>query len=167
MARYTDRINGASIVSLAFALHAKEAKKAKGETPPASTETKQRKRETKPQLAHPKDNPERSEPYLRLVALRPCEHCGRSGPNQAAHVPPRAKQMKESDLETFSLCPDQGRRRGCHTQFDNYKLGDQAWTLKQGLRWAAETRSALLASGQLTPKLEALVRAYKPARNRK
>ena len=78
---------------------------------------------------------------------------------------------KENDLEAFALCaltPTRGKPDpGCHFKFDNYQLGDAAWTQKQAKKWGAVTRVALEMSGQLPPKLEAAVKAYTPPRTRK
>lgn len=104
----------------------------------------------KPEVARPKDDIVRSEKYLRLVASMPCKNCLRHGHSQAAHLPPDAKGKKVSDLETFALCADGPRagQRGCHPQFDQYKLGDRAWTVRQGKRWAAETRREISDAGE-------------------
>ena len=51
-----------------------------------------------------KDAPVRSEAYRRAVASLPCIACGIQGYSQAAHLPPEAKGMKQSDLLTFPLC---------------------------------------------------------------
>ena len=51
-----------------------------------------------------KENPVRSPQYLRVVASLPCIACGIQGYSQAAHLPPEAKGMKQSDLLTFPLC---------------------------------------------------------------
>lgn len=105
------------------------------------------------EAAAPKDDAVRSEPYLRLVAARPCINCQRRGPSQAAHLPPAGKQVKQDDRETFPLCADGPRRRGCHPKFDNYELMPHAAAVKQGKRWAAQTRAAIEAAGKWPKKL--------------
>jgi hypothetical protein len=129
------------------------------------------KKAEKPEVARPKDEILDSEPYRRLVASMPCKNCGRQKASQAAHLPPEGKGIKVTDLETFALCIALTSRKkpapGCHELFDNYKLGDHAWTVKQGKAWAAETRRELLEADLLPPKLAAAVRAYKPKKLRK
>lgn len=102
-------------------------------------------------VAHPKDEPVRSEPYRRLVAAMPCKHCGRQKNSQAAHVPPEGKAIKVDDRETFPLCADGPRRRGCHSKFDQYELMPREKAVKQAKNWAAETRAEIEAAG-LWPK---------------
>ncbi len=92
----------------------------------------------------PKENPYRSEAYLRRVAALPCAHCGRSGPSQAAHSDTgKGLQIKASDLETYPLCADSPGRRGCHALIGSTGLftRDQRRTLEQ--RYIAETRRTL------------------------
>lgn len=107
----------------------------------------------KPEVAHRKDEAVRSEPYLRLVALRPCKNCGRRGPSQAAHPPPKGKQIKQDDREAFPLCADGPRRKGCHPKFDNYDLMPHAAAVKQAKKWGAETRAEIEAEGKWPKKL--------------
>ena len=46
-----------------------------------------------------KENPVRSQQYLRLVASLPCIACGIQGYSQAAHLPPEAKGMKRAPFK--------------------------------------------------------------------
>jgi len=105
----------------------------------------------KPEVAYPKDEPVRSESYLRLVAARPCANCGRQKNSQAAHLPPDGKGIKQDDRETFPLCADGPKRRGCHTKFDQYELMPREQAMRQGRKWAAKTRREIEAEG-LWPK---------------
>lgn len=109
------------------------------------------KKEAKPEVGRPKESAVRSEAYRRLVAARPCKNCGRQKASQAAHVPPNGKAIKQDDLETFPLCADGPRRRGCHSKFDQYELFPHDLAVKQGRKWAAETRREIEAEG-LWPK---------------
>jgi hypothetical protein len=119
--------------------------------PEVTSRASKRKKSSIPALAHPKDDAVRSEPYLRLVAARPCIHCKRQKNSQAAHLPPTGKQIKQDDRETFPMCADGPRRRGCHTKFDNYELFPRDQAMKQGRKWGAQTRRAIEAEG-LWPK---------------
>jgi hypothetical protein len=98
-----------------------------------------------------------SEPYRRLVAARACASCSREGHSQAAHVPPSGKGIKTDDRETFPLCADGPRagQKGCHPLFDSWKLvpGGRPGAVKQGKKWAAQTRAAIEAEGSWPKKL--------------
>lgn len=107
--------------------------------------------DTPGKVAHAKEAPVRSEKYRRLVAAMPCIHCGIAGRSQAAHVPPSGKGIKQDDRETFPLCADGPGTIGCHARFDQFKLWPKQAAVAQGLRWARETRAAILAAG-LWPK---------------
>lgn len=102
----------------------------------------------------PKEEIVRSPKYLRAVARFDCAECGMVGMSQAAHVPPSAKQRKESDLETFPLCADQAGRLGCHTRFDRYQLyPDSTVTREVGRAHAAAMRAKFRAAGMFTELL--------------
>lgn len=101
----------------------------------------------------PKEAVVRSEPYRRLVASMPCRHCHKPGPSQAAHIPTSGKGIKTDDRQTFALCADGPRYKGCHPQFDQYQLGDHAWTVAQGEEWARETRLEITVAGEWPKKL--------------
>lgn len=101
----------------------------------------------KPEVAHPKEAAVRSEPYRRLVAARPCKNCGRQKHSQAAHVPPAGKGIKQDDRETFPLCADGPYGKGCHPKFDQYELMPREQAMKQGRKWAAQTRAEIAAEG--------------------
>lgn len=116
-------------------------------------ESRSSKAAAKPEVAHQKENAVRSEPYRRLVAARPCKNCGRQKRSQAAHVPPDGKGIKVDDRETFPLCCDGPRYKGCHPKFDGYELFPRDQAVKQGKRWAAETRREIEAEGLWPAKL--------------
>ena len=98
-----------------------------------------------------KDNPVRSQQYLRAVASLPCIACGIQGYSQAAHLPPEAKGMKQSDLLTFPLCCTRVGIAGCHQDYDQYRLFPRAAAMAVGRAWAADTQRRILAMG-LWPK---------------
>ena len=98
-----------------------------------------------------KDNPVRSKQYLRTVASLPCIACGIQGYSQAAHLPPEAKGMKQSDLLTFPLCCTRVGIAGCHQDYDQYRLFPRAAAMAVGRAWAADTQRRILAMG-LWPK---------------
>ena len=98
-----------------------------------------------------KDAPVRSEAYRRAVASLPCIACGIQGYSQAAHLPPEAKGMKQSDLLTFPLCCTRVGIAGCHQDYDQYRLFPRAAAMAVGLAWAADTQRRILAMG-LWPK---------------
>lgn len=105
------------------------------------------RRPREPRAARPKEEPQRCEEYRRLVAARACKNCGRQKHSQAAHVPPDGKGIKRDDRLTFPLCTDGPGFRGCHQQFDNYELMPKPEAVRQGMRWAAETRAEIDAEG--------------------
>ena len=95
--------------------------------------------------------PVRSEAYRRAVAALPCIACGIQGYSQAAHLPPEAKGMKQSDLLTFPLCCTRVGIAGCHQDYDQYRLFPRAAAMAVGRAWAADTQRRILAMG-LWPK---------------
>ena len=95
--------------------------------------------------------PVRSEAYRRAVASLPCIACGIQGYSQAAHLPPEAKGMKQSDLLTFPLCCTRVGIAGCHQDYDQYRLFPRAAAMAVGRAWAADTQRRILAMG-LWPK---------------
>ena len=99
----------------------------------------------------PKAAPVRSEAYRRAVAALPCIACGIQGYSQAAHLPPEAKGMKQSDLLTFPLCCTRVGIAGCHQDYDQYRLFPRAAAMAVGRAWAADTQRRILAMG-LWPK---------------
>ena len=107
--------------------------------------------EQAPATAVPKAEIVRSQPYLRAVASLPCIACGIQGYSQAAHLPPEAKGMKQSDLLTMPLCCTRIGVQGCHQDYDQYRLFPRDVAMTVGLAWAADTRRKLLALG-LWPK---------------
>ncbi len=98
-----------------------------------------------------KSAPVRSEAYRRAVASLPCAICGIQGYSQAAHLPPEAKGMKQSDLLTFPLCCTRVGIPGCHQDYDQYRLFPRAAAMAVGRAWAADTQRRILAMG-LWPK---------------
>lgn len=95
--------------------------------------------------------PVRSEAYRRAVASLPCVACGIQGYSQAAHLPPEAKGMKQSDLLTFPLCCVRLGVPGCHQDYDNYRLFPKHAAMTVGRAWAADTQRRIQAMG-LWPK---------------
>ena len=106
---------------------------------------------TAPAAPIAKDNPVRSQQYLRVVASLPCIACGIQGHSQAAHLPPEAKGMKQSDLLTFPLCCTRVGIPGCHQDYDQYRLFPRAAAMAVGRAWAADTQRRIQAMG-LWPK---------------
>ena len=102
---------------------------------------------TEPAAPIAKAPPVRSEAYRRAVASLPCINCGIQGYSQAAHLPPEAKGMKQSDLLTFPLCRTRVGIPGCHQDYDQYRLFPRAAAMAVGRAWAAETQRRLLAMG--------------------
>ena len=98
-----------------------------------------------------KDAPVRSQQYLRVVASLPCIACGIQGYSQAAHLPPEAKGMKQSDLLTFPLCCTRVGIPGCHQDYDQYRLFPRDAAMTVGRAWAADTQRRIQAMG-LWPK---------------
>ena len=99
----------------------------------------------------PKAAPVRSEAYRRAVAALPCIACGIQGYSQAAHLPPEAKGMKQSDLLTFPLCCTRVGIPGCHQDYDQYRLFPRDAAMTVGRAWAADTQRRIQAMG-LWPK---------------
>ena len=91
--------------------------------------------------------PVRSEAYRRLVASLPCIACGIQGYSQAAHLPPEAKGMKQSDLLTFPLCCTRVGIPGCHQDYDQYRLFPREAAMTVGRAWAADTQRRIQAMG--------------------
>lgn len=79
------------------------------------------------------------------------EDLGVKGYSQAAHLPPEAKGMKQSDLLTFPLCCTRVGIPGCHQDYDQYRLFPRAAAMAVGRAWAADTQRRILAMG-LWPK---------------
>ena len=108
---------------------------------------------TTPATPIAKDSPVRSQQYLRLVASLPCIACGIQGYSQAAHLPPEAKGMKQSDLLTFPLCCTRVGIAGCHQDYDQYRLFPREAAMAVGRAWAADTQRSLLAMGLVPASL--------------
>jgi len=97
--------------------------------------------------ARPKENPLRSEPYRRLVAMLPCAKCDIADFSQAAHPPPTGKGIKEDDRMCFPLCCTRPGEPGCHWLFDNYKLMPQAEMRVYAYICAIDTRETIEENG--------------------
>ena len=98
----------------------------------------------------------RSQQYLRAVASLPCIACGIQGYSQAAHLPPEAKGMKQSDLLTFPLCCTRVGIPGCHQDYDQYRLFPREAAMTVGRAWAADTRRRIHAMGAWPKKFPAI-----------
>lgn len=98
-----------------------------------------------------KAKPVRSEAYRRAVASLPCVACGIPGYSQAAHLPPEAKGLKQSDLLAFPLCCARIGVPGCHQDYDQYRMYPKAAAMTVGRAWAADTQRKIQAMG-LWPK---------------
>lgn len=106
---------------------------------------------TAPAARVEKSAPVRSKPYLRVVASLPCIACGIQGYSQAAHLPPEAKGLKQSDLLTFPLCCVRLGVPGCHQDYDQYRPFPREAAMTVGRAWAADTQRRIKAMG-LWPK---------------
>ena len=106
---------------------------------------------TEPAAPIAKAAPVRSEALRRAVASLPCIACGIQGYSQAAHLPPEAKGLKQSDLLAFPLCCVRVGVPGCHQDYDQYRMFPREASMTVGRAWAADTRRKLLAMG-LWPK---------------
>ena len=106
---------------------------------------------TAPAAQVEKAAPVRSQAYLRVVASLPCIACGIQGHSQAAHLPPEAKGMKQSDLLAFPLCCVRVGVPGCHQDYDQYRMYTKAAAMTVGRAWAADTQRKIQAMG-LWPK---------------
>ena len=96
----------------------------------------------------PKEAPERSETYRRWVAAKPCEHCGRDGPNQAAHSDlGKGLGIKASDKEVFSLCADFPGGRGCHSLMGSSGLLGKEHRRALERRYVLQTQMAAKSCG--------------------
>lgn len=102
---------------------------------------------TAPAAQVEKAAPVRSQAYLRVVASLPCIACGIQGHSQAAHLPPEAKGMKQSDLLAFPLCCVRVGVPGCHQDYDNYRLFPKAAAMTVGRAWANDTQRRIHAMG--------------------
>ena len=91
--------------------------------------------------------PVRSEAYRRAMASLPCIACGIQGYSQAAHLPPEAKSMKQSDLLTYPLCCTRVGIPGCHQDYDQYRLFPREAAMAVGRAWAADTQRRIHAMG--------------------
>ncbi|MEG2981529.1 MAG: hypothetical protein RR831_18645 [Stenotrophomonas sp.] len=107
--------------------------------------------------AAPKEpKPARSEPYRRLVAARPCISCGIEGQSQHAHENlDKGGGKKVDDRRAMPLCCTRPGIEGCHVAFDQGRLleGGRDAHRAAGQAWAAQTRAAILESGQWPKKL--------------
>lgn len=109
---------------------------------------------TAPAAPIAKDNPVRSQQYLRLVASLPCIACGIQGYSQHAHGNEgKGLSLKTDDRTGVPLCCARPGEEGCHTKFDQYRLlpgGREAH--REAMRtWGTQTRATVQAMG-LWPK---------------
>lgn len=92
----------------------------------------------------PKDAPERSESYRRLVASLPCINCNLEGYSQAAHPNyGKGAGMKTDDRLCFPLCADRPGVRGCHSLHDQGGLRPKLERREWELAATAATQRAL------------------------
>jgi hypothetical protein len=95
-----------------------------------------------------KDEPVRSEPYRRLVALFACKGCGIAGYSQAAHPNTgKGMGMKTDDRLCFPLCCTRPGIEGCHVKFDQYRLFGKAVQAELEPVWATDTQRQIDAAG--------------------
>ena len=100
-----------------------------------------------------KDNPVRSQQYLRVVASLPCIACGIQGYSQAAHANTgKGMGIKACDLQTFPLCADRPGQRGCHTLFDQGALFNKEARRLIEPAWVADTQRQIHAMGDWPKK---------------
>jgi len=108
-------------------------------------------------IAHPKQQPVRSEAYLREVAKLPCINCC-SERSQAAH-PNTGKGMgtKADDRRAFPLCADAPGQVGCHTRFDQGAMFGKAERRRMETLWGAQTRAVVQGMGNWPKGLPTLI----------
>lgn len=111
--------------------------------------------------AQPKDEPVRSEVYLRAVASLPCWLCGIVGHSQAAHADEgKGMGIKSSDTTAAPLCGPHDGLPGCH-----YLVGTSGTYTREERRAlerqaGQDTRASLVLRSMSDPKLHAaLVKA--------
>ena len=84
----------------------------------------------------------------RLAEIRklPCVRCGQV-PSQAAHSNSakhgKGKGIKASDLFTVPLC------HSCHSQFDQYKLGNREQSEAMFEKWLVKTELMMQKGGEV------------------
>lgn len=99
-------------------------------------------------VALPKETPERSEEYRRLVAAMRCAHCGRAGPSQCAHGDEgKGLGMKTDDRTSWPGCADAPGRRGCHSILGASGMFTREQRRQLETKYAAQTRAAIVAAG--------------------
>jgi len=102
------------------------------------------------------EKPARSEPYRRLVAARACISCNIEGYSQHAHEnEDKGTGLKVDDRRAMPLCCTRPGIEGCHVAFDQGRLlpGGRDAHRAAGKSWAAQTRAAILESGQWPKRL--------------
>lgn len=108
----------------------------------------------------PKECVARSERYLRLVASRPCIHCGIVGYSQAAHADyGKGGHIKSDDRTAIPLCtvhPGAGGQlmAGCHDRIGAGALYTKAERRALEVRYAAQVRAEIEAEGLWPVELE-------------
>jgi hypothetical protein len=98
--------------------------------------------------ARPKQNASRSEPYRRLVAARPCIHCGLEGSSQAAHGDEgKGAHIKSDDRTCYPACADGPVRQGCHSLIGMSHIYSREVRREMEADFARRTRAAIIADG--------------------
>lgn len=100
-------------------------------------------------VAVEKEEPARSERYLRLVAALPCIHCGRAAPSQAAHADQgKGAGIKADDRTAYPLCAAKPGRRGCHDIIGDTGAFTKAQRRALEERYGSRTRAKIIAAGE-------------------
>lgn len=103
----------------------------------------------------PKENPARSEKYLRLVASLPCIMCKRVGFSQAAHCDMgKGASIKADDRQTFPACATRPGAPGCHDIIGASGAYTKEERRALEARNAALTRAEIRRRGLWPPELE-------------
>lgn len=98
--------------------------------------------------ARPKQNAARSEPYRRLVAARPCIHCGIDGYSQAAHGDQgKGAHIKSDDRTCYPLCADRPDVVGCHVLIGMTRIYSREVRRDMEAEFGERTRAAIIANG--------------------
>ena len=98
-----------------------------------------------------KEDPQRSEPYRRLVAAMDCIHCGLKGPGvcQAAHADTgKGAGMKSDDRTCYPACATQPGRPGCHDIIGASGALEKETRRALEVIYAARTRAKVIAAGE-------------------
>jgi hypothetical protein len=104
-----------------------------------------------------KENAVRSEAYRRLVAARPCIHCGIRGHSQAAHADQgKGGHIKSDDRTCYPACGPRVGHIGCHALIG--MTGSMPREERRALeqKYAEQTRAEIIRSGLWPKNLEHL-----------